>query len=573
MRMVWWIGAALLAGLGWMIAGCRPTQPEPVQAQGPPDPVWFKDTTTKVGLDFHHDPGPLGSYFMPQIFGSGAGVLLDYKHEDPCYLYLVNNGGPKGAPNRLYRWHAGRFTDVTKGSGLDVAGYGMGVAVGDFDNDGHPDIYLSQYGGGRLFHNRGDFTFEDITKQAGVELPGWGTSCCFVDYDRDGWLDLIVVHYLDYDPMHHCSASNGTRDYCHPLVFPGTALRLFHNRGKDANGKWLGFEDVTARAGVGKPMNGLGVACADFNGDGWPDILAANDTMPNTLWINRHDGTFVDEAVDRGIATNNMGEPQANMGVALGDVDGDGKLDVVITHLIDETHTLWRQTSTGLFKDCTVASGLGSPLWRNTGFGTILADFDLDGFPDLPVVAGAVKRPADPPTDIPGLDPLLKPYGQRNQLFANDGHGHFRDISRGNTAFCGTPEISRGLVWNDFYGDGRIDLVTTTIGGPALFYRNIAQKKGHWLEVRAIDPALKRDAYGAVVNIQAGKRHGVGMVNPGQSYLCSGDPRAHFGLGAAEKVDQVRIDWPDGLSEIFPGAAADRMLRLERGHGTKVTKR
>ncbi len=570
-----WSGL-LVVCLG-LAGGCHGS--DPAAAESAPvdestwvdDPIWFRDDTAAVGLDFVHEAGPVGRYFMPQIMGSGA-ALLDYDNDGRYDLYFVQNGGPNSpARNKLYHQRAdGRFEDASAGSGLDIAGYGMGVAVGDFDNDGFVDVYVSQFGGGRLFRNRGNGTFEDVTHSAGVELPSWGTSCCFVDYDRDGWLDLVVVNYVDYDAAVACGPANGTRDYCHPSNFPGTAVHLFHNRGRDAKGCWLGFEDVTAAAGLAKAAPGLGVTCADFNGDGWPDILVANDSKANHLWINRHDGTFVDEALSRGLAFNAMGQAQANMGVALGDVSGAARFDVFSTHLTEEAPALWQQTTPGFFEDQTIAAGLATPRRRGTGFGTILADFDLDGALDLAIVNGRVARTRGPLPPDPSLDPYWAPYAERNQLFANDGKGRFRDVSAGNKAFCGSYAVSRGLVWGDFDGDGRIDLVVTAVAGPARFYRNVAPRKGHWLMVRALDPALRRDAYGAVITVQAGERRWLGMINPGQSYLCSGDPRAHFGLGTATSVDQIRVDWPDGLFEVFSGAGVDRVVQLERGKGHKV---
>jgi hypothetical protein len=572
MRSARIVGSGMLGALISLALGCHAPDATGPAKVVPDGPVWFRDDTAAVGLDFRHEAGPVGSYFMPQIMGSG-GALLDFDNDGRFDLYLVQNGGPDGPRNRLYHQEAdGTFRDVTKGSGLDVASHGMGVAVGDFDNDGWTDVYVSQYGGGRLFRNRGDGTFADVTRSAGVEQPAWGTSCCFVDYDRDGWLDLVVVNYVDYDPGRSCGPVNGRRDYCHPRAFPGTALRLFHNRGRDAAGHWLGFEDVTRAAGVTKPGRGLGVACADFNGDGWPDILVANDAQANYLWINRHDGTFADEAVARGVALNGLGQAQSNMGVALGDVSGSGRLDVFITHLNEETHTLWQQTGPGAFQDRTVAAGLAATRWRATGFGTVLADFDLDGAPDIAVVNGRVSRSRGEPAPLPGLDPYWTPYADRNQLFANDGQGRFRDISPANEALCGSFAVARGLIWGDFDGDGRIDLVVTNVAGPARFYRNVAAPRGHWLMVRAIDPALHRDAYGAAVTVRAGSRRWVSLINPGQSYLCSGDPRAHFGLGPVEHVDAIRIDWPDGLAEVFPGTTVDRALRLERGKGQRATR-
>jgi hypothetical protein len=568
-------GLALLGAFLCLLIGCRRPDPSPPADASGSEPAWFEDITAESGIDFRHDAGPLGRYFMPQIMGSGA-ALLDFDNDGRFDLYLVQNGGPDSpSRNRLYRQREdGRFEDVSAGSGLDVAGHGMGVAVGDFDNDGWVDVYLSQFGGGRLFRNRGRSAagrwlgFEDVTPAAGVAQPGWGTSASFVDYDRDGWLDLVVVNYVDYDPAQPCGRASGKPDYCHPSVFFGTAARLFRNRGRGGDGRWLGFEDVTRDAGLAKRGPGLGVVCADFNGDGWPDILAANDAQPNSLWINRGGKTFADEAVERGVALNALGNAQSNMGVTLGDVDGDGRFDLFITHLTEETHTLWRQTTPGLFQDRTAAAGLATPRWRGTGFGTILADFDLDGAPDIAVVNGRVARGQPAPDE--GLGPFWRHYAERNQLFVNDGTGRFRDVSAANAPFCGSYAVSRGLVWGDLDGDGRVDLLVTVVAGPARLYRNVAPRRGHWLMVRAVDPALRRDAYGAVVTVRAGARRWVGLINPGQSYLCSGDPRAHFGLGPVEGVDEVRVDWPDGLAEVFPVPGLDRVLRLERGQGKKV---
>jgi hypothetical protein len=553
--------------------GCHREAAEPMGADPPNnDPVWFRDDTEKVHLDFCHEAGPIGRYFMPQIMGSGA-ALLDYDNDGRFDLYFVQNGGPdSGARNRLFhQTQDGYFEDTSAGSGLDIAGYGMGVAVGDIDNDGWVDVYVSQYGGGRLFRNRGQGKFEDVTYLAGVEQPCWGASCAFVDYDRDGWLDLIVVNYVDYDASRPCGPASGKRDYCHPSAFSGSDARLFRNRGRDGNGCWLGFQDVTVSAGLARRAPGLGVVCADFNGDGWPDILAANDAAANHLWINRGDGTFTEEAMMRGVAFDGLGNPQSNMGVTVGDVDGDGRFDLFITHLTAETHTLWRQTARGMFQDGTATAGLAMPHWRGTGFGTILADFDLDGALDIAVVNGRVSRgPAANGT----LVPYWARYAERNQLFHNDGRGVFRDIGRGNTAFCGTFAVSRGLVWGDFQDDGGIDVVTTAVAGPARFYRNIAPRRGHWLIVAARDPMRKRDAYGAVVSFQAGGRQRIGLINPGQSYLCSGDPRAHFGLGASDRVEEIRVDWPDGpvetATEIFPCGRVDRVLVVERGKGRRA---
>ncbi len=548
--------------------GCRPAALAPT-TDAPAGPAWFRDVTEEVGLNFVHDPGPTRRYFMPQIMGSGAAVF-DFDNDGRLDIYLVHNAGPNSAStNRLFRQtEGGKFVDVSAGSGLDVAGYGMGVAVGDVNNDGWPDVVLTQYGGLRLFLNeRGKF--RDVTQEAGLDDPLWGASAAFLDYDRDGWLDLVVTHYVDYDPSRPCAQGSGQQDYCTPNQFNGTVTKLFRNLG--ATSGRVRFEDVTLRSGLAKlPGPGLGVVCADFNGDRWPDIFVANDGQPNRLWINQKNGTFLEEAVMRGLAYNTLGQPQANMGIALGDVDGDGRFDLFVTHLTEETNVLWGQDALGLFRDRTAAAGLASPRWRATGFGTVLADFDHDGALDLAVVNGRVSRATGSPDPRAAvLGPFWCRYGERNQVFANDGSGRFRDVSLANAAFCGTPAVSRALAYGDFDGDGALDLLVTAVAGPARLYRNVAPNRGHWLMVRALDPALKRDAYGAEVTVQAGARRWTRWVNPGSSYLCSNDPRVHFGLGSADKVDAIYVVWPDGTEETFPGRAADQVVEVRKGEETR----
>jgi hypothetical protein len=305
---------------------------------------------------------------------------------------------------------------------------------------------------------------------------------------------------------------------------------------------------------------------ADFDGDGWPDILVANDGKANHLWINRHDGTFSEEAASRGLGVNRMGTAEANMGIALGDVAGADRFDVFIPHLTSETHTLWMQGPRGRFQDKTPLAGLTRTRWRGTGFGTVLADFDQDGALDLAIVNGRVSKAENPETEA--LGPHWSLYAERNQLFTGDGEGRFRDISPQNSDLCGVPNVARGLAYGDVTGNGALDLLVTTVANKARLYRNVAPNRGHWLLVRAVDPKLGgRDAYGAEVRVFADSRRWLRLINPASSFLCSNDVRAHFGLGPAEHVDRIEVRWPDGTAEDFPGCDADKRIVLSKGAG------
>ncbi len=428
---------ALAAALTVVVWGLWPAaEPPPVA------PPWFADWTVDAGVHFVHDAGPLpgdGPYFVPQIMGSGA-ALLDFDGDGRLDLYLLTNGGSRShSTNRLYRnMPDGTFADVTDGSGLGIAGHNMGVAVGDVNNDGLPDVLVTQFAGLRLFINQGGGKFRDVTSEAGLDSLLWGTSAAFFDYDRDGWLDLIVVNYLEYDPTRVCDNPRG-RDYCPPRTFNGQVAKLYRNRstrgGATAAASTVRFADVTAAAGLGKtPGYGLGVLCADFTGDGWPDIFVANDEHPNFLWVNRHDGTFTEEAVPRGLAYNGLGQPQANMGVAIADLAGSGRFDVFVTHVYEEYHTLWRQAPRGHFRDETAAAGLTKPRWKGTGFGTVLADFDHDGTIDLAIANGKISYTGR--VDPADATAFWDHYAERNQLFQGDGQGHFADSAAANAPFC-----------------------------------------------------------------------------------------------------------------------------------------
>lgn len=556
-----------LSGLGVLLLAlsCKRSTPSTTDVPTEAPPGWFEDATEASGLQFTQDAGPTAKYFMPQSMGTGVAVF-DLDGDGLHDVYLLNFGGPGStATNRLFRQTArNQFTDISAGSGTDLAGHFHGVAVGDMNNDGRPDLVLNGYGTLKLLLNQGSGKFADVTKAAGLSNLGWGTSLALFDYDRDGWLDLLALNYLDYDPKMECKAPDGALDYCGPNSFTGTTSKLFRNLGQ-ASPK---FEDVSLASGIGKLRGpGLGVTVADFDGDHWPDVFVSNDGQANRLWMNQKNGTFVDEAVSRGAALTAMGKAYAGMGIAIGDIDGDGMVDLYVAHLNTEQNNLWRQGPRGQFRDRTADVGLASTKWRGTGFGTLMADFNLDGHLDITVANGKVARSGTRPS-APHLG-FWETYAEKNQLFVNDGQGKFKDVSAENAVLCGFWNVGRGLACADIDNDGAPDLLMSPTGDRARYFRNVAPDRGHWLQVQAIDPQLNRDALGAEIRVRAGGKEYVRLVNPSESYLSSSSPIVHFGLGSNTTIEAIRITWPNGstATEVFPGGAADRRLVLKRGTG------
>jgi hypothetical protein len=547
-------------------------------------PPFFEDMTDVSGIDFRHWSGDGGKHFFPEVMGSGL-ALVDYDRDGRLDLFVVQAmptasaqgksrqaDRPRSATSRLYRQEAsGKFRDVTTEAGLtDDLPYGIGTAVGDINNDGWPDLYVTKYGADRLILNR-EGTFQDITDESGIVNPRWGTSAAFLDFDRDGWLDLFVANYVDYFPSKHCIAANGIEDYCSPQSFSDAPARLFRNLSGEASpvGSAVRFQDVSLESGIdAKPGPGLGVVVQDFNADGWPDIYVANDQKANFLWFNQRNGSFAEEAIPSGAAYDRAGKPQSSMGVTCGDVDGDGLGELFMTHLDGEYSTLYRQLTAGVFEDNTIASGLGGTT-PFTGFGTALADLDLDGDLDLLIANGRVRR-GDAVREKPH-DPAAfwRAYCERNQLYVNPGEGKFVEAEPAGEPFCTGEHVSRGLAVGDWDNDGDLDVVTSEVNGPTRLYRNVAPRQGNWLLVRAIEPTLGgRDAYGALVTVQIAGQTQMRTVSPAYSYLSSNDPRVHFGLGSAKHFDQVRVRWPGGDEELFPGGDVNRQLLLEHGQGT-----
>ena len=537
--------------------------------------AYFTDEAEKRGLTARNVFGGVDTKkYIIETTGTGV-AIFDYDNDGWPDIFVVNGrtldplAGEKSPTNHLYHNnHDGTFTDVTEKAGLGkISGWGQGVCVGDYDNNGFDDLYVTYYGKNVLYHNNGDGTFSDVSEKAGVAGNGknWGTGCAFVDYDRDGKLDLFVANYVEFDvtkasaPGERASCMwKGVPVMCGPRGLPWGKNILYHNKGDGT------FEDVTTKTKIDQ-TNGhyaFSVSTFDFDDDGWPDIYVACDSTPSILYHNNHDGTFTDVAVVAGAAFNEDGKEQAGMGSAIGDFNGDGKLDIFKTNFSDDTSTLYRNNGDGTFDDVTFAAGLGL-YTKYLGWGTMFVDVDNDGWPDLLLVNGHVYPEVT-------KQHLGSEYEEPRVLYHNLGNGKFEDISESSGPGITTARSSRGLAVGDLWNDGRMSAVVSNMNEPLSLLVNQVKTGNHWIGIKTVGTKSNHDGTGAKIRVQAGKRVLVDEVRSGSSFDSNNDMRVHFGLGSAAKVDWVEVRWPSGLTERFEGLAVDGIRTVKEGSGKEA---
>jgi enediyne biosynthesis protein E4 len=522
----------------------------------------FTDVTSQAGLQFRHNSGAFGGKFLPETLGSGC-AFLDYDRDGWQDILLINGAdwpGHKKSRSTLRLYHNngnGTFSDVTARAGLDVEVYGMGVAVGDYNNDGFPDILVTCVGQNRLFRNTGKGTFVDVTNASGLgKRAAFSTSALWFDYDRDGLLDLFVCNYVKWSPEHDifCSLDGKHKSYCTPEAYRGETCWLFHNRGDGT------FEDVTAASGIfDSSSKSLGVALLDDDHDGWPDLLVANDTQPNKLYRNQRDGTFKDVAVETGLAFSNEGKARAGMGVDVADFENSGSPGVAITNFDNEMIGLYRATGKG-FEDIAGPTGVGAASKNSLGFGCTFLDVNLDGWLDFAVANGHIDETVRNIRGNVG-------YAQPPQLFLNNGKSAFTDVAAEVGGSFAQPKVGRGLAYGDFDRDGDLDLLLTTNNGPAYLYRNDLMEKNRSIRFRLIGTKSNRDAIGAIIRVTAGGLTQSRMVKGGSSYLSQSELPVTFGLGKPEIVELMVIDWPGGRTEEYKNLAAGRRYDCTEAKG------
>ena len=554
------------------IALAGPTGTAKAGAQQPPKPqsasiaVRFTDIRKSAGITFVQDSTETDEKYYLETMGTGV-AWIDYDQDGLMDLYFVQAGATDAykptKPLRSALYHNngdGTFSDVTEKAGVGGEGhYGQGVAVGDFDNDGYPDLYVTGYGRGILYHNNGNGTFTDVTARSGVADDGkWSTSAAWVDFDKDGWLDLVVTNYLDWSPQNNIwcgERSPGYRSYCNPNNYHGQKTKLYHNNHDGT------FTDVSEKSGIGlAESKGMGVVAADFNNDGWPDIAIANDTWPNFLFENKHDGTFSDESLISGLAASEDGRYEAGMGIDAADVDGDGFLDVYITHLDFELNRLYHNNGDGTFTDVTYSSGIGNKAITLSGVAAKFIDYDNDGWPDIVQANGAmVDNVKLYHSEVSYKEPLL--------MFHNLGGGHFEKVSESLGPDFNQPVAGRGLATADFLNDGAVGLALVCRGDFSELLRNDGGNANHWLEVLLIGTKSNRDGIGSVLKLTSEGFVHIEQSKGGTSYMSASDPRIHFGLGRRTKIESLVITWPSGQLDKLTNVPTDQIIAVKEGVG------
>ena len=559
-------------------AAVKDAQQRPITAGGFVDgaPVIFTDITKEAGLDkFRHRSGTPSKATIIEAPGSGV-ALLDFDQDGWLDIYLLNGStvaalkGQEAPPRAmLFRNnHDGTFSDVTEKAGVANERWGFGVAVGDYDNDGWPDIYVANYGKNRLYHNNRDGTFTDVAEKAGVALGGWSAGPTWGDYDHDGLLDLFVPGYVRFDPDHPPRAANGVAPsgpcqfrglsvFCGPQGLPGEGDHLFHNNGDGT------FTDQSVKAGISDPagLYGLASAFVDVDDDGWLDLAVANDSVPNFLYRNRHDGTFEEIGVASGFALNEDGRAQASMGIAVGDYNRDGRIDFYLSSFSDDYNTLYRNDGSGNFSDISYRARLGRPTIPFLAWGTCFLDFNNDSLLDIFVANGHV---------YPGVDheDWGTTYAQRPQLFRNIDGEHFQEVPPATSSGLAVVVQGRGTACGDLFNDGHIDVVINNMDSMPALLRNVVHNANHWVEFRLIGgPRSPRDGVGAKVFLTSGGIRQRADVFSGGSYGSNSDVRVHFGLGAATKIDKLEIQWPSGGKEIVAVPQVDCIFTVTEGVG------
>ena len=524
--------------------------------------IQFRDITAQAGIHFQHNNAAFGKKWLPETLGSGA-AFIDYDNDGYPDIIFVNGEdwpGHAKTPSTLRLYHNnhdGTFTDVSRKAGLAVSMFGMGVAVGDYDNDGNDDLFITALGQSRLFHNNGNGTFTDVTKSAGLWGPSeLSTSAAWVDYDRDGKLDLVIANYVQWSPETdiYCTLDGAHKSYCTPESYKGASARIWHNLG---NGK---FEDATAKAGLfDSTSKSLGVAILDYNNDGWPDILLANDTQPNKLYLNKQNGGFEEKAVAAGVAFSEDGVARAGMGVDAADYDRSGHPSLIITNFANQMLSLYHNEGNGLFVDEAPRSEVGRNTLVTLGFGCFFFDYDNDGWPDIFIADGHIEN------EIERVQKRVS-YAEPPHLFRNLGSGKFQEVTAQMGAAFASPKVARGAAYADIDNDGALDMLVTTNGGRAWLFHNEGSTN-HSLRLKLVGTKSNRDGIGAIVRMTSGGDKQWQMLRSGSSYLSQSELVLTFGLGRASKADAIEIQWPSGQVDKLAGIAADQTITVQEGKG------